>query len=182
MTAEEKAQRLNELSLEEHERNNLKPYKSYEDAFRKQVEYLLKLAQSVAAQRNISQCTWERLYFLLEKIVGIKSMSESDMREMLLSRKRKIGFDNEKIQEVFGAAASTGRIYRNGKTAEVKLYSHKLSLEQTKRIIKALLPIGLETQYVLSGNEWGYFEGKNFSFSQLDSMGLSWAKLDKKEW
>lgn len=182
MTAKEKAERLSAIALKELERNDLKPYKSYEDAFRKQAEYLLGLMQSVTAQRNALSCTEDVLLKLVKIILGGKSMDENDMRELLVARKRKIGCDSKEIQAVFGAVASKGKILRDGKDAVIKLYSYKLDLEQTKKRIENLIPVGLKTQYVLSGGEWGYFEGKNLSFSQLDSMGLGWEELDEKEW
>ncbi len=182
MTAKEKAERLSALALNEFERNDLKPYKSYEDAFRKQAEYLLGLMQSVSAQRNALSCTEDMLLKLVNNILCGKSINENDMRELLVARKRKIGCDSKEIQAVFGAAASKGKIIRNGKDAVIKLYSYKLDLEQTKKLIEKIIPVGLKIQYVLSGGEWGYFEGKNLSFSQLDDMGLSWEELDEKEW
>ncbi len=182
MTVEEKVEGLNAAALREHGKSNIKPFKSYEDAFRRQAEYLLELMQSVTAQRNASTCTKERLLALLKTMPVGTGMSESDMRELLIARKGKIGWDEKEIQAVFGAAASTGVIIRNGKSAVVKLYSHKLSLERTKKLLNALLPVGTDTQYVLSGGEWGYFEGKGLSFSQLDAMGLTWEELDGKEW
>lgn len=182
MTIDEKVERLNALALREHEKCGIKPYKSYEDAFRKQAEYLLGLMESVTAQRNAMSCTEDMLLKLVKIILGGKSMSENDMREMLVARKRRIGCDSKGIQNVFGAAASNGKILRNGKNAVIKLYSHKLSLEQTKKMIENLIPVGLKTEYVLSGGEWGYFDEKEFSFSQLDAMGLSWKELEEKEW
>ncbi len=182
MTAKEKAERLSALALNEFERNDLKPYKSYEDAFRKQAEYLLGLMQSVSAQRNALSCTEDMLLKLVNNILCGKSINENDMRELLVARKRKIGCDSKEIQAVFGAAASKGKILRNGKDAVIKLYSYKLDLEQTKKLIEKIIPVGLKIQYVLSGGEWGYFEGKNLSFSQLDDMRLSWEELDEKEW
>ncbi len=182
MTAKEKAERLSALALNEFERNDLKPYKSYEDAFRKQAEYLLGLMQSVSAQRNALSCTEDMLLKLVNNILCGKSISENDMRELLVARKRKIGCDSKEIQAVFGAAASKGKILRNGKDAVIKLYSYKLDLEQTKKLIEKIIPVGLKIQYVLSGGEWGYFEGKNLSFSQLDDMRLRWEELDEKEW
>ncbi len=182
MTIDEKVDRLNVLALREHEKYSIKLYKSYEDTFKKQAEYLLDLMESVTAQRNALSCTEDMLLKFVKIILGGKSMSENDMRELLVARKRRIGCDSQGIQNVFGAAASKGNIIRNGKNAVIKLYSHKLSLELTKKIIENLIPVGLKTEYVLSGGEWGYFDEKEFSFSQLDAMGLSWEELEEKEW
>lgn len=182
MTAAEKAEILINIAKSELERERIKPYKSFENAVKTQCEYLLNLAHEIALQRNTAYMRGDKLKEMGGFLCSNDSLSDDEIREILVARKKPIGFNVSDTKNIFGAVGASGKLERNEGTVKIKLYSNKLDLERTKSLIEKLLPVGIYAEYFTSGGEWQFFDDENFTFSALDELNVSWKELEEKEW
>lgn len=174
LSATQRADKLIEVSEKELSRRGILPYKSFMKAVKKESEYLLSLAENISENRLVSLCPTDKLKILASKLVIADDLSEDELRDLLLERKNNT--------DIFKMSASNGALVYDKLKVKVLLFEYKLNLIRTKKMLAKLLPIYLNIEYVLNGNQWGFFDRDNLTWSSLDSLGLTWNELEEKEW
>ena len=148
LSATQRADKLIEVSEKELSRRGILPYKSFMKAVKKESEYLLNLAESISENRLVSLCPTDKLKFLASRLAIADDLSEDELRDLLLERKNNT--------DIFKMSASNGALVYDKLNVKVLLFEYKLNLIRTKKMLAKLLPIYLNIEYVLNGNQWGF--------------------------
>ncbi|MDO4459339.1 MAG: hypothetical protein Q4C42_04515 [Clostridia bacterium] len=87
--------------------------------------------------------------------------------------------DKEKI---FSLIKGKGEITENGLNVKAEIFSLGMSAEKTACMLRGLLPLYVNLTAVTEGRDFRFFEGKNLSFGEIDSMNMNWEELDGRLW